>query len=125
LTLNEWTLLAASVVWVWLLVLAGIQWRRALQDAARGWVWALGFAAAIFCACLAAAWSAQRSAHIAVVTSKDAAAHNGPFDESPTAFRLNDGAELRILDEKDNWLQITADGRRIGWMKRDRVQTAS
>jgi uncharacterized protein YgiM (DUF1202 family) len=56
-----------------------------------------------------------------VVITQDASVHNGPFDESPNAFRLNDGAELRVLDEKENWLQVTADGRRIGWLRRDKV----
>jgi tetratricopeptide (TPR) repeat protein len=122
LTLNEWTMLASGVFWLWLLLLAGLQWRPALRPALRGSIVTLAVAAVLLCACLAAAWSENRPQHTAVVISQDASVHNGPFDESPTAFRLNDGAELRILDEKDNWLQVTADGRRIGWLRRDKVQ---
>ena len=121
LTLNEWTMLASGVFWLWLLLLAGLQWRPALRPALRGSIVTLAVAAVLLCACLAAAWSENRPRHAAVVISQDASVHNGPYDESPTAFRLNDGAELRILDEKDNWLQVTADGRRIGWLRRDKV----
>jgi tetratricopeptide (TPR) repeat protein len=121
LTLNEWTLLAASAVWIWLLLLAALQWRPALRPALRGSMVAVAIAAGLLCAGFAAAWSESRSLHTAVIVTQDATVHNGPFDESPTAFRLNDGAELRILDEKDNWLQVTADGRRIGWLRREKV----
>jgi len=125
LTLNEWTMLASGALWLWLLLLAAMQWRPALRPALRGTIVTLAIAAILLCACLAVAWSESRPRHAAVVISQDASVHNGPFDESPTAFRLNDGAELRILDEKDNWLQVTADGRRIGWLRRDRVREIS
>jgi len=42
-----------------------------------------------------------------------------PFDESPSAFTARDGAELRVLDHKDDWLQVTDGTRRVGWVKRD------
>ncbi len=35
LTLNEWTLLAAGAVWLWLLLLAALQWRPSLKPALR------------------------------------------------------------------------------------------
>jgi uncharacterized protein YgiM (DUF1202 family) len=44
---------------------------------------------------------------------------NSPLDQSPSTFSAQDGAELRVLDSKDDWLQVTDDTRRIGWVKRD------
>jgi cytochrome c-type biogenesis protein CcmH/NrfG len=121
LSLNEWTTLACGALWLWLLLLACLQWRPALRPALRSSAVVLAIATCLLCAGLAAAWSETRSLRTAVVITQDASVHNGPFDESPNAFRLNDGAELRVLDEKENWLQVTADGRRIGWLRRDKV----
>jgi hypothetical protein len=48
-------------------------------------------------------------------------AHNGPLEESPNAFTAHDGTELLVLDEKDQWLQVTTGGPRVGWIHRDQV----
>jgi hypothetical protein len=121
LTMNEWSLLAAGAIWVLLLLLALLQWRPALRPALRGFVVVTAIVAVLLCACLAAAWSETHSTRTVVVIGPEAAVHNGPFDESPTAFRLNDGAELRVMDEQHEWFQVTADGRRSGWLRKDKV----
>jgi uncharacterized protein YgiM (DUF1202 family) len=56
---------------------------------------------------------------VAIVAVADATVRNGPFDESPGAFTAHDGAELRVLDRKDNWLQVTDGKTRVGWLKTD------
>jgi len=55
------------------------------------------------------------------VSVREVPIRSGPFDESPSSFTANDGAELRLLDRKDDWLQVTDGARRIGWLKRDAV----
>jgi hypothetical protein len=37
---------------------------------------------------------------------------------------VHDGAELQILDQKGDWLQISTDPQRIGWLRRDQVLLA-
>jgi hypothetical protein len=125
LTLNEWSLLAAGAIWVWLLLLALLQWRPALRPSLRGPIIVVTLLGVILCACLAAAWSDRHSTRTVVVVAPDGVVHNGPFEESPTAFHLNDGAELRVLDEQHDWLQVTADGRRSGWLRKDKVVSLS
>ena len=49
------------------------------------------------------------STAIAVVTAAEATARSGPFDEAQSAFTAHDGAELRVLDRHDDWVQV-ADG---------------
>ena len=46
---------------------------------------------------------------------------SGPLDEAQMVFPAHDGAELAILDTKDNWLQVGV-GPRSGWLKREQVQ---
>jgi tetratricopeptide (TPR) repeat protein len=124
LTLNEWTLLTSALVWVWLLLLVLLQWRPALKPALRRYAVALALAGGLSCGCLALAYSEGSSARTAIVIARDAIARNGPFDESPNAFTLHDGAELRVLDQKDEWLQVSADSRRVGWLRRAQVLLA-
>jgi tetratricopeptide (TPR) repeat protein len=121
MTLNEWTLLAAAVVWFLLLLLAVLQLRPALRRSLRGWLVALAIASGLSCACLAAAWKEERSTRAAIVITHDAVIHRGPLEDSPNAFIAHDGGELRVLDQKDEWLQVSSDPRRIGWVRRDQV----
>jgi len=51
----------------------------------------------------------------------DVTVHSGPFAESQNAFTARDGAELEILDHKDDWLQVSDGTQRIGWLKREQV----
>src|SRR5437867_7486838 len=51
LTLNEWTLLAAGAIWLWLLLLGLLQWRPAWKRPLRAYVVALAAAAGVVCGC--------------------------------------------------------------------------
>jgi len=121
LTLNEWTVLAAIAVWLWLLLLAARQWRSALKPALRSYVLSLAVLAGLLCACVAATLRETRFTRTAIVITPDAVVRYGPLAESPTAFTVHDGAELRVLDQKDEWLQVSAGPRRVGWLSRDRT----
>jgi len=121
LTLNEWTLLASGAVWLWLLLLAILQWRPALRPSLRGYVLALAAIAALFCACAAASLRQTRFLRTAIVVTGEATVRYGPLAESPAAFTVHDGAELRVLDQKDEWLEVSAGPRRTGWLRRDQI----
>ena len=121
LTLNEWTLLAAGAVWLWLLLLAVLQWRPALRPVLRGYVISLAVITGLSCACVAAAWHEGRFTRTAIVIVGEATVRYGPLGESPAAFTVHDGAELRVLDQKDEWLQVSAGARRVGWIRRDQT----
>jgi tetratricopeptide (TPR) repeat protein len=121
LTLNEWALLAAAAVWLWFILLALLQWRPGLKPALRNYVILTGAAGALLCAGLGCAYSETRPARMAVVIARDVPVRGGPLDEAKTAFTLQDGAEVRVLDQKDDWLQVTTDPRRIGWLRRNQI----
>ena len=121
LTLNEWTVLAAGAVWLWLLLLAVLQWRPALTPTLRAYAFSLAIAAGLLCACAAATLRESCFVRTAIVITGEAEVRYGPLAESPIAFTVHDGAELRVLDQKDEWLQLSIDPRRIGWLRRDQV----
>ena len=59
---------------------------------------------------------------MAVVHEREVILRLGPFEESQSALTLKDGAELRILDRKNGWLQVTPGRNRIGWVQMNKVK---
>jgi hypothetical protein len=116
LSLNEWTELAAGAFWLTfiLLVLRQIQpaWRPRLRTLTSG----LAVLTILLFGGLAAAATIHFSKPIAVVIDKEATARSGPFAEAQDAFKAQNGAELAVLDRRDNWLQVADGSGRIGWL---------
>lgn len=121
LSTNEWTTLAAGALWLTFILLAAAQMRPKLAPTLRHLTITTGIATVFLGICLGLALSQRVGTESAVVTTPEVSIRKGPFDESPTAFTAHDGAELRVLDHKDDWLQVTDGNRRIGWLKRDAV----
>jgi tetratricopeptide (TPR) repeat protein len=121
LTLNEWTVLAATAFWLLFLLLALLQWRPALKAALRAAVLASAAGTVLLAACLGAALCQARCVRIAIVVKPEAVVRAGWFQESKEAFTVHDGAELRVLDQNDKWLQVSADALRLGWVPREDV----
>jgi tetratricopeptide (TPR) repeat protein len=120
LTVNEWTVAACGLVWIWLLLLVLSQCKPSLKSTLRNYIIGTGIIAGLTCACFGGSYAEARSGRRAFVVARDAVVHNGPLDESPNAFTVHDGAELRVLDQKDEWLQVSA-GNRMGWLKKNDV----
>lgn len=121
MTVNEWTGLTAGAVWLAFLLLAAGQWRPEWRRRLRAYAAAGGGAGVLLGACLALAVADDPARRTAIVVAREAVVRTGPLDESQSAFTVYDGAELRVLDRKDDWFQVSVGGRRLGWLKRDAV----
>jgi tetratricopeptide (TPR) repeat protein len=121
LTLNEWTLLTALAVWLLFLLLALAQWRPDLKIKLGKYTTSAGVAALLFGLCLGIQLNAGYFTRSAIVIASEAEVRNGPLDEAPPVYKVRDGLELNILDEKDNWLQVRDPALRVGWVRRDQV----
>jgi tetratricopeptide (TPR) repeat protein len=121
LSLNEWTLLAAAALWLCFLILALREWRPSLKRPLRLYVFAAAIATLLLLACVTISWLQNRSTRTAIVISRDVPVRHGPLEESASAFTVHDGAELRVLDQNNEWLQVATDPSRIGWLRRDQV----
>lgn len=118
LSLDEWTGLSVAGVWLTFLLLALAQLKPALKPTLRTTTLLTGGATLLVALCLTVAVNVNDSGQTVVVRAKEIAVRNGPLEESQTAFTAHDGAELRVVDRKDDWLQVTDGTRRIGWLKR-------
>ena len=121
LSLNEWSALAAVAFWALFLLLAAKQWRPALKPSLRTPTLVSAAAALLLVACLAVSLFQVRSFRLAVVIKPEAIVRYGWLDVSQTNFSVHDGAELQILDQNNDWFQVTAGPLRIGWIRRDQV----
>lgn len=119
LSVNEWTWLCVAGVWATFGLLIARQFKPALAPSLTNWTWITAGSTAILCACLGLAFTQNTGRDVAIVSITDATVRNSPLDQSPSTFTAQDGAELRVLDTKDEWLQVTDGTRRIGWVKRE------
>jgi tetratricopeptide (TPR) repeat protein len=119
LSLNEWALVFFVLWWLFLLSISFLQLFRRWVSMLRKIAWASGLALVIAGMCLAAVWHYQSAPRV-VVIAEEAPVRNSPLEESQSAFTLYDGAELLVLDKKNDWLQIEVNGQ-MGWIARQQV----
>ena len=98
-------------------LLAARQIRPALKSALRGLTLGSVAATLFFGAGLGADATLHFSRQTAVVVAPEVTARSGPFDEAQSAFNAHDGAELAVLDQRTDWLQVTDGSGRIGWLQ--------
>lgn len=124
LSAREWVTLSTVAVWITFGLLGARIIKPSLRLPLRPWtlVSIIGTLLIITGAKLATSQSA--STQTAIVITTDATVRTSPFEESPSAFTAHDGAELRILDRKNDWLQVTDGSRNFGWIKRAAVEVS-
>jgi tetratricopeptide (TPR) repeat protein len=122
LTLTEGTMLTVVFFWAMFGLLAAQQLRPALAPKLRS-ATRLAVALTIFSGTVLALQAANHfNSAIAVVTADGATARSGPFDEAQTAFTARDGAELKVLDRHNDWVQVVNSAGKTGWLSRQQVE---
>jgi tetratricopeptide (TPR) repeat protein len=120
LSVNEWTVAASASLALLFIVLTIQQLSPNLRKPLRTPALILALATICLAICLYVDFSdAQTKA--GVITTSEAVIRRGPFDESQSAFTVRDGAELLIVDAKDNWLQVADATHRTGWIKNNQL----
>jgi hypothetical protein len=119
LTLNEWTWLGSTSLWLFFLLLVLRQWRPAWVSRTLLLTW--GILTLLSCVSVGAAFAVARGSLVAVVVNPETTIHHGPLEESPAAFIAKDGAELLILDQKDEWFRVSDGKKRFGWVERENI----
>jgi tetratricopeptide (TPR) repeat protein len=122
LTLNEWAMLAAGTFWLTFILFAARQIRPAWRSRLRGLTAGVVVLTILSCVCLGAAAAVHFTKQTAVIIEPEATARSGPFNEAQAAFTAHDGAELAVLNRRNDWLQVTDDSGRIGWLPRQQLE---
>ena len=122
LTLNEGALLAALFFWLLFALLAARQLQPALAPKLRT-ATRLAVALTVFSGTVLALQAANHfTSSVAVVTAAETTARSGPFDDAQSTFTAHDGAELRVLDRHDTWVQVSDGAGKIGWFSKQQVE---
>jgi len=122
LSLNEWTMLAAVTFWLTFMLLALRQIQPAWSPRLRGLTLGVFVLTILSCGGLGVAATIHFSKPVAVVIEAEATARSGPFAEAQDAFKAQNGAELPVLDHRDNWFQVADGSGRIGWLPARQVE---
>lgn len=51
----------------------------------------------------------------------DAPVHSSPSQESPALFNFNEGDEVSIFRENENWIQVQKSATALGWIKKEQL----
>lgn len=116
LSVKEWAAMTTGTIWIFFGLLTACQLRPGWARGLRSWTTLSGIVAAGLLAMTVWLAKARTANHMAVVVQREAVMRLGPFEESQSALNLNNGAELLVLDYKDNWLHVTPDRRQSGWI---------
>jgi tetratricopeptide (TPR) repeat protein len=122
LSLNEWTVFAAIAFWLTFLLLAAKQIRPALAAKLKSATWIFAALTIFSGTILGVQASSHFSKQTAVIISAQATARSGPFDDAQSAFTAHDGAELSVLDRREDWVQVADGSGKIGWLPVKQVE---
>jgi hypothetical protein len=120
-TLNEWTAMASGSLWLLMGLLALGEFRPSMKRKVRAVTLASLAVVLVTGACLAANLALSGSDASGVVVVSECPVRLGPLDESPVSFRLRDGAEVKVVDRRDNWVQVATGARRVGWAQLNEI----
>lgn len=122
LTLNELSLTVMLLLWLLFTMLAATEVNRSWRETLRLSIRLTGTAVLLTGLWLTFAAREKLGNPLAVVTSHEAVVRYGPFQESQSFYTVRDGVELRVLDHKDSWLQVSDRTQRIGWVQSKDLQ---
>jgi len=113
---GEWAAATTMAIWVFFSLLVAGQFRPAWRAGLGPWNRLAGAGATLLLTSTIWTWHSRANTHIAVIVPRETVMRRGPFEESQSASTLGMGTEVRVLDEKGGWLQVTPDGQYLGWI---------
>ena len=122
LTLNEGAILTAALFWLTFALLIARQIRPALAPKLKNMT-RIFAALTIFSATVLGLQATNHfSSATAVVIADNATARSGPFVDAQSAFTARDGAELSVINRRDDWVQVQNGAGKTGWLPVKQVE---
>ncbi|HTB86057.1 MAG TPA: SH3 domain-containing protein [Candidatus Sulfotelmatobacter sp.] len=122
LSLNEGAILTTAFFWAMFALLITRQVRPALVPRLRTATRLVVALTIVSGAVLALQAANHFNSAVAVVTTSEATARSGPFDDAQSVFTSRDGAELEVLNRHDDWVQVADNAGKIGWMNKKQAE---
>lgn len=116
LSLNEWTLLVVAAFWLTFVLLAARRIRPALVPRLKTATLIFAALTIISGGVLGLQAANNFTKQTAVVITDNVTARSGPFDDAQSAFAARDGAELLVLGQRDDWVQVADGSGKTGWL---------
>lgn len=93
-----------------------------LRSPTMGVLAAAGLAALVAGASLAAKVQAERSRVEGIIVTENAYVRSGPLETSPRLAEVHEGLKVRIVSEREGFLQVTLANGLTGWLPREQVE---
>jgi tetratricopeptide (TPR) repeat protein len=122
LSLGEWSAIGALGLWLVFLPLCLRAWKPGLHFPGRLWLGGMGALTLLAWLGAYAVYSDSWEGNAAVVVVSETPLRHGPLEESAPVDTLKDGQEVRVLGVKDDWYEVNAFAKGVGWLKRDTVE---
>jgi tetratricopeptide (TPR) repeat protein len=123
LSLDEWSLLLAALVWILCGTAAHARWRGGVSVAQRRILLTQAALLLIVAMIVGGRWLAEEGRRQGVVVADEVEVRSGPDTTFPVVFRVHDGLVLSVRDEREGWAQIGLGGAWVGWVPRASVAT--
>jgi tetratricopeptide (TPR) repeat protein len=94
----------------------------ALRTASIAVLAASGFVAAVAGASLFAKVQAEKTRVDGVVVTANAYVRSGPLESSPRLAEIHEGLKVRIVGEREGFLQVTLANGLTGWLPREQIE---
>lgn len=119
-SLNEVAVVAAILLWMFGVLFCLSQLKPGLKPLVRRYTTTAAILWGIALVWLIASDYFQNR-RLVIASSREAIIRFGPLEESRTAFTVSDGTELRLLDERGQWLQVRDRRGQVGWVQQEQV----
>lgn len=123
LTPGELTLAATIGYWLCFGFLGIGQLRPIWQPRLRLPSWIAGIVCVVALGWLAAASRGELSTRHGIIVAPEAVVRLGPLEASQSSHSLRDGAEVTILETRQDWLRVQDAQKRVGWLRSTQVAT--
>lgn len=120
LSVGELKLLVLALVWGWF-GLWILRWAKPELGPKTSTIERLAGALALVALGIALASHAWARNRTAIVSASETAVRFGPLPESQSQFTLRDGAELRLLSTREQWVEVEDRSGKRGWVAADDV----
>ncbi|MBY0386018.1 hypothetical protein K2X05_12740 [bacterium] len=116
--------LAMSLLFFVLAILTAVRWRRAIKlqmpNPSLTPTIALSMGTFIGLSLAFLTYSLAHHQKLGIIIT-DAPVHSSPSPDSPALFNFNEGDEVSVFRENENWIQVQKSATALGWIKKEQL----